>query len=199
METKPLKEYEKERVAIKERYNKKVKKIARNFIIGAAVATFLIFSSRSIMKNKLENLEKNYSIYSRAYIYNQNSLRYLRDKLNQYKPERFPEFLSKEVKKELENISIQEDSTKISSLEKAIKIAEQDNTRIINTPEFKEYSEKRGKIEKNKIYNICGWSGLGFLLLSFPGLVFSDKFYKRRKDKELETLNEKYGVIQSSQ
>ena len=194
MKTKSPEEYEQEKKAIKEKYEKKRGKIIRNYAIGVAAACILVGSSVAIKDIKSKNLEKNSPIYQ-EYIDHQNSLIYLKNELNQYKPEKFPEFLSKDIKNELENISIQENVTKISSLEKLVKISEQDNDRIVNTSEFKEYSEKREKIKNAKIFY---WLGVGSLWALLPGFVFLNKFYRKRRDKELTTLDEKYEIVKDS-
>ena len=185
------KEYEQEKEAIREKYLKKHKKILRNYLIGLAAAGTLVFSSLAVEDSKLKNLEKIFPIYQ-EYIDNQDSIRYLKNKLNQYKPERFPVFLSKPIKNELENISIREDSSKISSLEKLVKIAEQDNARIVDSPEFKEYSEKKEKINNVRIFYRLG---LGSLIASILGLPFLSGSYIKRKDKELTVLDKKYGIV----
>lgn len=195
METKLPQEYEQGKEAIGKKYEEKGRKILRNYLIGVTAACILTISPLFIEDIKSKNLEKNSPIYQ-EHIDNQDSLKYLRNKLNQHKSERFPEFLSKDIKNELENISVQPDLVKISSLEKIVKIAEQDSIRIMNTPEFKEYSEKREKI---KNVNIFSWLGLGSLLAAMLGSPFLDRFYDRRRDKELKALDEKYGVIQPSQ
>jgi len=189
MKTKLSQEYEQEREVIgyeqeQEAIGKKYKEKLRNCFIGLTAASILTCSSLAVENIKLKNLEKNYPIHQ-EYTDNQNSLRYLRNKLNQHKSERFPEFLSKDIKNELENIGVQPNLAKISSLEKVVKIAEQDSIRIVNTPEFKEYSEKR---ERGEIFY---WLRIGFLLTIFPGFIFLSDFYRGRRDKELKAL-EKY-------
>ncbi len=193
MKTEQPEEYYQEKETISKEYKEKDRKIFRNCVIGFTVASILSLSSVVVKDIKSKNLKKNYPIYQ-EYIDNQNSLRYLKNELNQ-QSERFPEFLSKDIKNELENISIQADFAKISSLEKIVKIAEQDSVRIVNTPKFKEYSEKKEGIKKIKIFS---WLGIGFL---FPLLGFGclTEFYNRkRRDEELIVLDEKYGIIQSS-
>jgi len=190
MKTKLPQEYDQEKKAIKEKYEKKGGKIIRNYAIGVAAACILVGSSVAIKDIKSKNLEKNSPIYQ-EYRDNQNSLRYLKNELNQ-QSEKFPEFLSKDIKNELENISIQENFTKISSLEKLVKISEQDNDRIVNTSEFKEYSEKREKIKNAKIFYLLGVGSLWALL---PGFVFLNKFYRKRRDKELKALDKEYGLV----
>jgi hypothetical protein len=196
MKVKPPEGYEKERKAIIEKYEKKFKKGFIGYVLSWA-ALFLFANFFSIANGiKSSRLERNYPIYQ-IYIDNQSSLSYLNKKRNQYKHEKFPEFLSKEVRNELEKISIQENSAKISSLEKAIKIAEQDKARITNTSEFKEYSEKREKIDKDS--NFYFKSILGTSLALVPGFFSIKEFYRWRGNKKIKALREKYGVIQSSQ
>jgi hypothetical protein len=189
METLP-EGYGKGKKEIIEKYEKKVNKALRNFFIGILAVMTLTVSSAYIKHNKLTNLKTNYPVYQ-EHINNQNSLGYLENRLKQYELKRLPEFLSKDIKSELENISVP-DSARISSLEKAIKIAEQDNARITNTTEFKEYSEREEKIERLKIFSHLG---LGFMLAIIVGGLFQGTFYSNHRDKELKALDKKYGVF----
>jgi len=49
----------------------------------------------------------------------------------------------------------------------------------MNTSEFKEYSEKRKKLEN--IIGIVAGSGIGYVFLTGIGIIFLDKFYRRRR------------------
>lgn len=186
------KEYEQEKKAISEEYEEKGNKRFNKWLISILIMSVLAVSSSSMNYKRSNQLEKNYPIHQ-TYVNNQNSLEYLRNRLNQYKPEKFPEFLSKDIKNELENISVQEDTAKISSLEKVVKIAEQDNIRIVNTFEFKEYSEKREKIEKNNRFFLLGLMGLAFASLST--YFFTNQSSRRCKDKEFKALDKRHGLI----
>ena len=196
MKTKQLEEYEQEREAIERKYLKKGKKFFKKFLIGFA-SLYVLGSSFFIVNSiKSDKLEKNYPIYQQ-YIGNQSSLRYLRNKLKQYKPERFPEFLSQDIKNELENISIQEDFAKISSLEKLVKITKQEEDKIINTPAYKEYSEKSKRNERIKDFSLLGVMGIA--LASMPGYFFIMRFNSKRKNEELGAPDKKYNVTKSLQ
>ena len=191
MKTKLPQEYDQEKKEIRKKYKEKGRKLRRNSLIGVTAACILTISSSMVETNKLNGLKKNSPIYQ-EYTNNQYSLKYLRTRLNQHKSERFPEFLSKDIKNELENIGVQPDPAKISSLEKIVKIAKQDNARIVNTPEFKEYSKKKEKIRNIKFLYYLGF---GFLFTAMPGMLFLSGSYIRRRDKKLEALDKKYGLV----
>ncbi|HUW43690.1 MAG TPA: hypothetical protein VMV95_01870 [Bacillota bacterium] len=188
-------EYEQEKEAIREGYEKKVRKLLKPSIITLASA--LILSSFFMIKDftKLKGLQKNSPIYL-EYVDNQSSLKYLRNELNQYQSEEFPEFLSQNIKNELEEITVL-DTTKIPSLEKLIKITEDDNIKITNTPEFKEYLEKTEKIDnRDYLYPLLLY---GPMATVFFGDFFLCALYNGRRKKQVTDFEEKYGTTQLSQ
>ena len=86
----------------------------------------------------------------------------------------------------MEKISIQEDSAKISSLEKAIKTVEQENKKIINNFEYKKYLEKRKRNERNEDFLLLGL--IGPLLAFFPICYFRNKSLIKQLNKDIKAL-----------
>ena len=181
-------EYEKAEKQINENYLQKGNRLIKKGLIGVEIVLLPSLGFVGYGGAKVLLLEKDFPAY-RELQNNQNSLSYLRNQLSQYVTG-LPEYLSPEIKKNLESITVV-DSSKISALEKSIEIAKNDSSRIVNIPEYKEFN--------NKLQNARIYSGLGILfsLLSIiPAgwMNVMQHIYKRQKKKELKSLKENYGI-----
>lgn len=181
-------EYENAEKQINENYLQKGNRLVKRGLIGLGIVLLpsLGFWGYGITKNFL--LERDFPAY-REFQNNQRSLSYLRNQLSQYVTG-LPEYLSPEIKKNLESITAV-DPSKISALEKSIKIAKNDSSRIVNIPEFKEFN--------HELQNARNYGSLGtlFALLGIiPGgcMNVMQQIYKRQKKRELKSLKEIHGI-----
>ena len=181
-------EYEKAEQAVRDKYWEKGKKILKNGLIAMTVPVIIGITSFGIGTVKYLNLDKNIPI-AREYKANQNSLSYLRERLNLL-THPLPEYLSPQTRSDLEKLEII-DSAKISGLERAIKVAQDDSSRIVNTSEFKEWGYN---IENINSYT---YASVGmFSLFALPALATGIMLdlNDRKKKKEVKSLKESYGI-----
>lgn len=181
-------EYEKAEQEVYDKHNNKFRKIFKNSLMAMAISAVMGIASGGVYGYKYFTLDKNTPIY-REYEANQNSLSYLKEKLNLSK-NLLPKYLAPQISSGLEKLEAA-DSARVSALERAVKIAERDSSRIVNTQEAKEWSDK--------VENINSWGDLTKYLFGMVALVtfamgnliyFNDK----KKKRELKSLKESYGI-----
>jgi hypothetical protein len=185
-------EYEKAEAEIRSKYRKKVYGITKKGLI-TGLAGFLVGLSFSGKGVYTFSESSNTPIF-REYGINQQSLSYLRNKLGEYKIVEFPEYLSAETKRNLASLRFvgPSDSIDISNLEKEIKTAEKDSTRIVNTKEGKDCSEKFAEASGFFKYGLFG--GIGLAIISMIGIRVFSLFNVAKRDKEIDALAEKYVI-----
>ena len=181
-------EYERAEKQINENYLQKGNRLVRKGLIGFGIVVLPSLGFMGYGFTKYLLLERDFPAYQ-EFQDNKNSLSYLRNQLSQY-VNGLPEYLSPEIKKNLESITVV-DSSKISALEKSIEIAKNDSSRIVNIPEYNEFD--------HELQNARNYSGLGILpallsIIPVGWVSIMQSVYKRKKRKEIKSLKESYGI-----
>ena len=196
-------EYEQAEQVVRDKYDKMSRRIVNIGLfpfLGLSVLGVISYAGALLNQGMTKADLQNTPIY-KEFQDNQNSLSYVREQLNQFQ-QNFPEYLSPEVKKDLSSIPLnQTDSAKISALEKAINTAKNDSSKIVNSLEYGELSEKikeNDKLSNNPLYKIFDkflLTGVSFIL----GALGFESYQLRRKEREIKALKTKYGISQETQ
>lgn len=185
--------YENEKKKIVDKYDNMILK--RSGVGALSIIMGLLYSVvvRSPEINIVSDLRKNSSVYT-AYINSHKSSEYLRKELNKYQiEEKYPTFLSKKSRNELENIAKSEiDTVKINSLERALQYEHQDSIRIANSEEFKIYSGKESEMQSH--CEDTAKNALFFAFMPFAAGCLSALYTIMLKINALKFIDEKYKV-----
>ena len=182
--------YEKARKSINDGYSEKIRRASVKCTIGVLTSAALAVSSIAVGDYKFRVLRENHSMH-KEYDNDSKAIAYFKEKLGEYETKTLNlSYLSKDIKKELNDVYDADGSRIVPGLEKTIEILQKDISRISNSQEFKEYTKKADRI--NDIYWKGGVGVAGLCAIFGFSMIFLGRFYEKARKRKLKALDQEW-------